>query len=256
MNCEEYKDIVAGDVDGTLTAEEEASAAQHVASCPRCATARREQQIAKQILRERATRHGVPEDVRRRVLATIEEEHRVDRLMRPRASRRRVLAGAIAALLAVVLYSLFSARKPDVVALMVADVKAADAGRLDLGLRTASVEELQSFFRESGRIDFEPSAGDFSGKGFRLMGGSISDIGNLASTLVVYDSAHGKVVCRRFREGTIDVPKSGEQIGNRRIFTVDGITFGVTRLQGGVICILATKMPRDTFIEHLEQASA
>jgi hypothetical protein len=36
------------------------------------------------------------------------------------------------------------------------------------------------------------------------------------------------------------------------MFTIDGITFSVTRLEGGVLCIMASKMPREIFVRHLE----
>ena len=257
MNCEQYNDIVAADVDAALTAAEARSAAEHVTSCPRCQATRRDQQLARSILRERAAHHGAPEDLRHRVLTAIEGERTAGKVTSLRTPRRRILVGAIAALLAVVLYSLLSpAAKPELVPVMIAEVTAAQAGKLEIALRTSSVEQLQSFYRQSGRIDFEPSAGDFSAHGFHLVGGSVVDVGTSPTALSVYDSDHGKVFCRRFREGSIDVPESGEQLGERRIFTVDGVTFAIARLEGGVLCVLASSMPSELFIQHLQRAYA
>lgn len=255
MNCEEYREIAAADVDGTLTAEEARLAAEHLAVCPRCQQSRREQQFTKDMLRQRVPRHTVPDDLRRQVVSSLGAELETGHVRRADGSRR-LLVGAIAALLAIGLYSLLSPAKPDLVAVMRTEVDAADAGQLALGLRTGSVEDLEHFFQQSGRIDFDDTVGDFSPLGLRLVGGSVVDIGTQPTTLSVYDSGHGKVICRRFREGKIDVPEVGERIAGRWIFTVDGVTYGVARLEGGVVCILASKMPRQMFVQHLERALA
>jgi anti-sigma factor RsiW len=257
MNCEGYNDIVAADVDAMLASGEAQEAEAHVASCSRCQATRRKQQFAKSMLRERLVRQSAPEDLRRRVLTAIEGEPRISAVpptsLRPRTSRRRIMAGAIAALLAVGLYSVLSPAKPDIIGVMVADAEAADSGRLDLAMRTSNVEELQTYYQESGQIDFRQSVGDFSGQGFHLVGGSVEYIGSQSTTRSLYDSSDGKVVCRRFRIGSVDIPVIGEQAGSRHVFTVDGVTFGIVRLEGDVVCILATKMPREAFVRHLEQ---
>lgn len=257
MNCAAYDDIVAADVDGVLSADESGMAEAHVASCQRCQATRRDQLFAKSVLRDRVGRHNVPEDLRHRVLSAIEAEAASSVVpptrLGPRPSVRRIMAGAIAALLAVGLYSVLSPAQPELVAVMTADVEAAESGRLALAMRTSNVEELRRYYQESGRIDFQQSAGDFSRQGFSLVGGSVEHIGTQPTTRSVYDSTDGKIVCRRFRAGSVDVPDLGEEAGGRRVFTVGGVTFGITHPEPGVICVLATKMPQEAFVRHLDR---
>lgn len=164
-----------------------------------------------------------------------------------------LLGGTVTALLALGVTLLLPTSEPDLLSVMVGDVEDAESGELPLAMRTSNAEELQSYYRQSTQIDFiDQSVGNFTSHGFRLVGGGTASIGSAQTTLTLYESSHGKTVGRRFREGAIDVPESSEQAGSRRIFTVDGVTVGIMRLDGGVLCALASKMPRDLFLQHLE----
>jgi anti-sigma factor RsiW len=261
MDCAEYAEIAAADVDGRLAAAEKSAVDLHLAACARCQTVRRQQETIKGLLHERAPRATVPAALRQRIVSGLDEaptsagiETGTPRA-KPRLGRGRlILAGAIAALLVLILRPLWQSSPPDLLAILAEDARAADGQRVALALQTSDVDELRRYYRSTGRIEFERSVDDFSSVGLHLLGGRVAQIGDVYTTFSVYETAVGKVVCRRFRAGQLPLPEGGDRFGDTRVFTVDGVTICVIRL-GDVICCLASTMPRDMFLRQLEAAN-
>ncbi len=255
MDCTAYHDIVAADVDGLLDTRQQSAATAHVATCSRCASVRRAAAMTTELLRERAPRHETPAAVRQRMIAALDREGApVSPLAAPRrghVSRKRLaLIGALAAGVALLLVSTWQSPAPDLLAVLVRDVHAASTPQVPLAIRTDDVDSLRQYYRSTGRIDFDRTVPDLSTAGFRPIGGSVAKIGAVDTTLTAYEGPLGKVVCRRFRAGGLELPAGGERIGEATVFTVQGITVRFQR-DGDVICCLASAIPRDLFVRYL-----
>jgi Putative zinc-finger len=260
MNCAEYEEIVAADVDDELEDGERAAAAAHVSTCARCRALRAAQESVRTLLRQRAQRHVMPPELRRQVVAAIDEEVGVASLdaWRNRLGRpyRLMIGGAVAALLALVVAALLRPAQPVLLAQLVKDVHAVNAGEIDLALKTNDVGELRRYYREVAGFSFDRTVDDFSAKGLTLVGGMKSSIDSTPTTLSIYDSVRGKVVCRRFRAGTVPIPEGGEQVGNARLFTIDGVTVSIIRISKDVYCCLASSMPRAFFARAFAESGS
>jgi mycothiol system anti-sigma-R factor len=251
MTCSEYLDLVAADVDGELTAAERADVEAHVASCARCTELRRAQTEVRALVRTRATRHAAPAFVRDRIAAELRRQPAAKSPAAPPARRWRiVIGGAIAASLLFALASLLRPSPPDVVAVLAKDVHHADRNEMALGLETENVDELRRFYR--GRVDVPPeqSVEDLTTVGFRIVGGREGSIDGARTTVTLYEGGAGKVICRRFREAEVELPKDGEMIGGMQVFSSEGMTARLARLPNGVVCAMASSMPREEFLDR------
>jgi hypothetical protein len=248
MTCAEYLSVAAADVDGVLEASLRRAVDAHVESCARCRAVRLAQQHAKAVLSSYRA-HGVPApNLRMRVLSALQEHAaRRDR----RVVLRLLLDGALAAGLVLLVRPLWRTEEPDLLAVLIADARSAAAQQTPLAVYTDDVDALRRYYRTTGRVDFERSVDDFSAVGMRLVGGTIAPLGRNETTFSVYDGHGGRMVCRRFRAGRVRLPEGGEVIGNARIFTVDGVTICVLHLDHDVICVLASTLSRELFVQFL-----
>jgi mycothiol system anti-sigma-R factor len=249
MTCGDYLDLVAADVDGELTAAERTGVEAHLAGCARCTNLRRGQAEVRALVRSRATRHAAPAFLRERIEKELDRQPAPPTALPP-PRWRIVLGGAIAASLVFALTSLLRPSAPDVVAVLARDVHGADHGQMSLAIETENVDELRSFYR--GRVDFpsEQSAEDLTTVGFRIVGGRSGSIDGVPTTVTLYEGSAGKVICRRFREAEIRLPEDGEMIAGMQVFSREGMTARLARLPNGVVCAMASSMPREEFLDR------
>jgi hypothetical protein len=252
VHCADYLAMAAADVDGRLSVDEQRAVESHVSSCARCAAAQQQQRTIKQFVQERAARVPTPADVRARVVQVLAREQGARSAARRRwlSPVRLALTGGIAALVVLTLRGWWQPVQSDLLTSLVRDTHAAAADQIKLAIRTDSVDDLRRYYRGTGKIDFERSADDLTAWGLRLVGGTVARLGDTDATLTVYEGAAGRIVCRRFRAGSIHLPEGGEWIGENQFFTIDGVTVCVMRL-GDVICCLTTTMARADFVERL-----
>ncbi|MBI1818203.1 MAG: hypothetical protein HYR72_24750 [Deltaproteobacteria bacterium] len=251
MQCVDYLAMAAADIDGRLTVDEERDVESHVSSCAHCAAVRQQQRTIKQLVRERAAHVPTPAGVRARVLQALAREGAGSKIRRRWLSPVRLtLAGGIAALAMLTVHIWWQPVQPDLLTSLARDTHAAAADHIALAIRTGNVDDLRRYYRSTGKIGFERSADDLSAWGLRLVGGTVARLGDIDATLTVYEGAAGRVVCRRFRPGSIRLPEGGEWIGDNQFFTIDGVTVCLMRL-GDVICCLTTTMARADFVERL-----
>ncbi|HVN84951.1 MAG TPA: hypothetical protein VMW17_08920 [Candidatus Binatia bacterium] len=248
MRCDEYRDLIAADVDGQLGADEQHAADSHRATCAQCAELHREQHHLVALLRARAPKFRVPTTLREQVQQRYEP---LDR--RSLRWRRVVLVGVAVAAVVLVVVSTLRSRPEATLAKLAEDVHEVEAGKAALAIRTDSIEELRRYYRSTGKIDFERSADDLRSAGLRLIGGAVHTLDHVTTTFTLYDGPRGVVVCRRFRVGSIRLPGGGERIGHDQVFTVDGVTIAVMHL-GDIVCTLATNIPRAEFVRYLRTA--
>lgn len=253
VDCRIYEELVAADVDGELDEQPQKEAEAHVAACPQCMGLRLANAQARDLLREHAPRHRVPEDVRKRIVERLGEYARSS--PQPDRSRSRptryVIGGAIAATLALMASSLFQTSRPELLATLVEDVHAAREKSTALAVRSDDMSALRQFYRASGRFAFDDTVPDLSAAGMRPVGAGIGSVGGVDTTLTVYEVAGSNVVCRRFPAGGLDLPRGGHRIGDATLYSVDDVTVRIQRF-GSVVCALATDMPRESFIRALE----
>lgn len=236
MNCEAYHEWISADLDGRAD-EMTARVRQHLEECPGCRAFRDEIVRARALLRERLRPESAPAGLAARILARIEEEEAA-------AHRRRVLRfglGATAAALAAAVLVLVAIPKSG--ARVEEIYERALAGDLPLDLRTASAEELESFYRHR----LEPVRShvvDLGAAGFRLRGGAVVTAGGRQLRLTVYDDGVHVVVCdfRRLSEYPGELPRTEEPVFLHR----GELNFCIRRM-GDHVCILATRMPLQLF---------
>jgi anti-sigma factor RsiW len=252
MDCDRYRELVAADIDRQLAATDTAAAAAHVAGCPRCARLRQEQQVIKDLLRLHRRPVSPPESVRTRILDAVAREATTSSAPRSRRGGRLVLGGAIAALLLLSLVPWWRQSGPELLDVLVRDVHAATADEIAL-TPADNIEALRRLYSDSGRLAFRNTVVDLTALGFRPTGGAVVPIGDVAATFTVYESPHGKMICRRFAVGAIDLPAGGEPFDGAQLFRIDGITIRIVR-DGDAICCFASDIPYDTLIAYLERA--
>jgi len=253
MSCVEYRELVAAHVDGRLSPDEQRIVEAHVATCARCRALHQAQVRVKSLLRERPLRPTVPPGLKEHLLARLQASEGTPG-ERPQW-QRRLLVGALAAGLLLALVPMLRHRQPSMLALLAADVHEVSGSTAMLEKRTEKVAELRQFYRSTGKIDFERSADDFSVFGLWLVGGAIRPLEGVPTTFTVYDSALGKVVCRRFRVGAVRLPEGGQRVGHNEIFALGDVTIVVMNL-GDIICTLATNIPHDEFVRRLAGATS
>lgn len=254
FSCEEYVEWVAADVDGVLEPDEKTAVDIHVSTCIRCRTLRHQQLLVRSTIRDKIPQRAAPAILRQRIAAALDEEvitqPGVTSVRARKHTRRWLLVGAVAAGFALVVSPILRSTSQDLLAVLVSDAEAAEAGQLPIELVSANVAAVRGYYRESGQIAFENSADDLGPLGFHIVGANVARIGEVNTTLTLYENDSAKVVCRRFPSGSLTLPTGGDQVGGAQLFTLDGVTVAITQL-GDVTCCLATTMPRDEFIRRL-----
>jgi anti-sigma factor RsiW len=255
IDCQAYRDLVAADVDGSLGPEEKIRVDEHLGSCIVCTVLRREQAAIRDLLRGRLPHHETPQALRDRVAVALDREPPVPKAVPiPKSvSRTRIaMFGAIAAVLLLALFPLWRAESFDLVGALERDVWAAEAREVSLALRTTSVEDLRAYYRKSGLFDFTETVDDLSHLGLLPVGGTVSKLGKVNTTLTVYEGAPRMVVCRHFKPGALRIPKGGTKVGDSLVFSTNGVTVVLHRT-AEVICCMASCMPQEEFLRLLSR---
>ena len=236
MDCRTFDEIAAAAADQCLPADELAAVEAHLAECARCRAERDAQQAMRRLVRERLPRPAVPEALRKEVLRRLGAKRGGTAIR----WRRVLLAGSIAAALLLGVAPFLRGGSISLLTVATADVAAAEAGRLSMAMRTSDAAALRGYYRRAG-VAFDHSVEDFEARGLHLLGGEVSSIGTAVTTRTIYQGPQGKVVCRRFRFGTVELPRGGEQVGAARVFVHGGIQVVITQI-GDVVCSMASRL--------------
>jgi hypothetical protein len=247
MKCSEYKDLVAAHADGQLAGEELGRAERHASTCPPCEALRRAQLAVKALLARHRGRQPAPDSLRaeiaRRTVGAAEAGASAPSASSGPGSRktRILVAGAIAATLLLTLGPLLLGRgDTNLISTMAADI--GQIATHSPQLATSSPAELRSYYAHNG-LTFDQSVEDLEPYGIHLIGGSVSHVGGVATTLTLYDAAGAPVVCRRFPAGRLGLPSGGRRFNKSELFEHDGVHVAVTKLDNGVICLMASRTP-------------
>jgi len=242
VNCDEYRDYVAADVDGLPGAEADA-ARRHLEGCPSCRQERERQTAVRALIRSHAL-PDMPIGLRTRVLASIAEESRRDR--RAKVFRWAWLgAAAVGVLVAVVVVR--DRSKP--FAAWIREYDLAARGALAIDFPTQAPGELEGFYRQHQADGIPAHVVDLSHAGFRLVGGALASFPDRRARLSLYSDGEHFIVCdylfaKRFPRV---LPASGEPV----FFSQGDLNFCARRI-GDEVCMLVTRMPMELFRSRLE----
>jgi len=245
MECRDYRDLAAADADGRLHDEERVAAQEHVEACPGCAAVRQAQLDVKRLVRDRCTPQPASDLLRASVKRSLASVGDSPQRAAPTTLRRVVIAGAIAATILLSLLPGLRSSDSGMIPLLAADIAQAEA--VSPEVRTASVSDLASYYAGRG-LDFENAVEDLEPHGFHLVGGSTASIGDVKTTLTVYESGEDRLLCRRFRAADFEWPQGGKRIGDSRVYSHDGVHVSLTRLAGDVICAMTSRLPPARFV--------
>lgn len=255
MNCDEYCDWVAADIDGQLDAATAQAARAHVEACPPCGALR----AAQMAMRDRLRQHQgstMPPELRQRVLAAVQSELATPadppatrgKVVRLLTRRRLLMVGAVAASFLVMMLPVGHWSQPDLLGLLIQDARAAEHDGLAYDLRSNDIAALRDHYGQAD-VGFTATAPDLAKRGYQPVGGRVERDGDLAATVTVYRGAGGGVVvCRRYAYERVEVPQ-GERFGHAIVVTRDGVTMRFVR-DGDALCSLATTMPREQFLRE------
>jgi anti-sigma factor RsiW len=247
MDCATYQELAAAHVDGRLDPPERVAADEHVAGCESCAAARRAQAAVTAVLRQRRLIQPTPGELRGRINDALADARTV--ALRSRRTRRRtgmLLVGTVAAGLAL-FFLPRQLTRPDLLTVLAQDVRAAQADEIPFGLRSTDFDQLGAFYR--ARLDISDPLPDLRAADFHTVGGAVTTLGAVPTSLTVYQGPGGKVVCRRFLAGDLPLPAGGKEIGGARYFEVNGITIRSQQF-GDTVCCMASTMLIDAMV-HL-----
>lgn len=242
MNCSQYRDLVAADVDGMLGAEAQ-SVQEHRAQCSACRAERARQAAVRDLVRARAARPEAPLGLRTRVRAALEAEELAAGRPQPWWRRRLSWAGAAFAAAAVVVIVTVAGRGSAFDPL-VRDYDRVVQGALEIDFRTDAPAALEDFYRQHVADGVPAHVVDLSLAGFRLVGGTLVDFPDRRARLSIYSDGQYLIVCdyRFAAKFPMALPADGQPV----FFHRSGVNF-CARRSGDEICLLATRMPMDVF---------
>jgi hypothetical protein len=244
VNCDQYLECAAADVDGTLGAAA-GEAQKHLDGCAACRAERGRQLAVRNLLRTRDLHPATPVGLRTRVLAALAESDTASQQpWWPRALRwGAACALGVALIVTIVVWN----RHASFTALIREYDRAAN-GSLALGLQTAMREDLEAYYREHAGEGIPVHVVDLSAAGFQLVGGTMADVRGRRARLSVYSDGTYTIVCdyRLAKTFPFPLPANGEPV----FFSRGGASFSARRI-GDEVCLLVTRMPMELFRRKL-----
>lgn len=236
MNCDEYLDWVAADVDGLLGDRTEETR-HHLDECPRCRALRAACAEVRALLHSRRLTQDAPLGLRTRILARLDDEV-------PRGARTRLFRWTAVATAALALLVIFFLHRTERIGNDATEVyQLILDGALRPVVETSIVAELEDHYARHGRgipshvVNLEP-------QGFRLTGGLLYEAEPRLLRLSVYSDGQHVIVCdyRSLDSWSGRLPSSSEPL----FVTKGGLNLCIRRM-GREVCVLATRMPMDLF---------
>ncbi len=285
MNCEEYiTSYLSAHADGELTSEGERTVAQHLGTgpddgCAVCRARLTEERLLKALIKRQAATVKTPEEIRRRIDATLDGIDRgpaprrigiavVRELRRPRTW----VPLAAAAMLFVVLLAggvlPGMHRGASSAGNGVSAIPASDA----LDQAVYSYETFETAFRPTvpsgslseiamayGSADMPDLMWNFQFAGYGVAGGRIDQLpdGNPV-TYTLYHGRNSDILCTRYKASDFAVPSGAVgEIHGHLLYQYKGYSLCVTvSEQGHFICVLTTSEPMDRLRHDISLARA
>jgi len=241
MNCQEYQEWVAADVDGVLGAEAE-SVRSHLADCRACRTLRERQAAMRGLLRSRSLAVEAPVGLRTRIAVSIDQE--AERRSGPTFWRRPLRWAAVGLAAAAVVVGLLVVSRgsplPDSLVRSYADALARGPA-----VHVSGADELERYYRSQPGLPTHIQ--DLSKAGFHLVGGTVEKFPDRTARLSTYSDGQTVVLCDYLYARNFPLElASGEQV----FFAYAGLSFAVSR-HAEEVCVLVTRAPLGAFRRKL-----
>lgn len=246
MNCQEYRDIVAAHVDGTLSVPEEAEVRSHLDGCEQCSRIFLWEVKAAEAIKQKVSAVMIDPGVRTRILQTLEKESK--RSLFGWSLNRYQLAASLALFLVAIASVLVirTKRSDDIFNHVVAQHHQMIDGAVPVS-NDASQQSTDS------PLDLRPW-------GYRLLTQQTTQYDAIKGRTFLYAGDRKEyVLAQEFKGGTLSVPpgaKSIEASGKTFIsHTVEGVNL-VAWKEKDVLCILAAKLPQETLLQLAERLAS
>lgn len=238
MNCVQYSEWVAADVDGIAGVEAD-SARVHARECVSCRGLRDGQMAVRAALRDRSLEVQAPYGLRTRITAGVEEVARQEAGASAWGGFLRW--GAVAVTLVGTMVALWPREPADP---MIVAYDRVVEGKIPLAVETSDPGELEAYYGSQEHRGIASHVIDLEALGFHLLGGVVHEIGGRSVRLSVYTDGRSLVVCdlRKLADYSGHLPGSTEPV----FFSRGGLSFCVRRM-GEEICVLVGRMPLSAF---------
>jgi anti-sigma factor RsiW len=267
MQCDEAQELITARVDGELTADEKLAIEEHLKICDLCRRAFAVESNLKQQTRMAGHALAAPAALRQAIEA---------RVIGPRApagaqigrGMRRLLGGlewrymAAAAVLVLTLAGLVYTRWPEEnIGLAALETHASILSGKTLLARPENPAVLRSELARAVGDRFRPVALDLSMMRLYPVSGFVQRIGDRDVLVTVYQGDGPAVTCFTFLGSEADAPNGAERFYdvdmkvNFYSFSSGGVN-GLLHREGGVICVLVSKMPAADLLAAIRGKSA
>lgn len=257
MTCDACQDLIAAYVDEQLTADEKQYVDQHLSSCVSCAQELADAQRFQQLFTAHRPLHPMPTTVEQRLRTALVHESpqphsRWQRLREwfPVITRPAFAVAATAAV--AVIFALVATQSPrfneqNLLATVTEQYEIAVTDRRTFTYVIRDPHKLEQAFNNSGQLNFTTHVLDFRPAGYRIRGANVIQLNGQPTTVTVYRSANGDLVCLRQRGPLPPLPPGAERLGRDYIYSYQQHTIVFVE-EHGLFCVLISGQPREQFL--------
>ena len=242
MNCQDYREIISAHVDGTLSTEEKLEAQSHLDQCSRCKQTLAWETAATKFLRTSLSTFPVRQELKQRVLDRLGE---ADNRSLGWLFLSRAWAPALALLLIIgSVYFVWPLR---------------DDRDLFVDTVTNYQQANENLARLSHAAGTDPTARflDLKPWGYRLLGKSVHRAKGRENRVFVYRGRQNDLLVAQELEGESFTPPRGSTVSRKSGKDFLSVTEGEINLVAwqdkNIICVLASKLPKDRVVALAEQ---
>ena len=267
MRCDEAQELITARVDNEAGAEERAAIDAHLQSCADCSRAYAQEQLLKRQVNLTARAVSAPAALgqsveRKNATALAAENNSLKRRFAGWFEFPAWRSGLVAGLLLVIVASfLYTQRRADNLGVAALETHLSIlSGKTDL-IRSDNPATLRRELARAVGDRFQPVAFDLSMMQLYPVAGFVEKIGGRDVLVTVYQGVGPAITCFTFLGSEADAPEGAEKFYdadmrlNLYSFSRDGVN-GILHREGGVICVLVSKMAPADLLALLRGKSA
>jgi anti-sigma factor (TIGR02949 family) len=267
MHCDEAQELITALVDGELSADERLAIEAHLKTCGPCRDAHTEESRLKQQIKSAGRHLTAPAALRRAVETKIAASPPVRR----EESSRTVTRGfsmmgprpafALAILLVVIAALVYTRWPSQNIGVAAVATHASILDGKTVLVRFDNPAAMRDELAQAVGGRFRPVTLDLSMMKLYPVAGFVQKIGGREVLVTVYQGDGPAVTCFTFLGSEADAPGDAEKFydADMRLnfysFSGDGVN-GLLHREGGVICVLASKMPAADLLAIIRGKSA
>lgn len=257
MTCDECQDLIAGYVDEQLTADEKQHVDQHLSSCISCTQELADAQRFQQEFTAHRPLLAMPTAVEHHIKTALSHESPQpqsywQRLHEWFSSFTRPAVAVTATAAVALIFVLVSLLLPlvdeqSLLATVTEQYEIAVADRRTFTYVIRDPHKLEQAFNNSGQLNFTTHVLDFRPAGYRIRGANIIQMNGRPTTVTVYRSVDGDLVCLRQRGPLPPLPPGAERLGRDYIYSYQQHTIIFVE-EHDLFCVLISGLPREQFL--------